>query len=174
LASDRSATAGCTGSGVVRRSAQRRLEGGRSSLATFWNSRAVGELSIATSGSSMNEAHDQPARTMLAPTPDACSVRPHLRRNHAIHTAIVALNIQSRMCRRTCSRRGRVSLHQSRRQIARDTGTDRDTVGRYINAAKEAGLVPEESRTPSSYVVNHSKNLTYPTAHFRGRGPENQ
>jgi hypothetical protein len=29
----------------------------------------------------------------------------------------------------------------SNRQIARQTGTDRDTVGRYVKAAKEVGLI---------------------------------
>ena len=48
----------------------------------------------------------------------------------------------------------RWSAGQSNRQIARETGTDRDTVGRYINAAKEAGLVPAESHTPSDELVH--------------------
>jgi hypothetical protein len=30
----------------------------------------------------------------------------------------------------------------SNRQIARETGADRDTVGRYVSAAQEAGLRP--------------------------------
>ena len=35
----------------------------------------------------------------------------------------------------------------SNRQIARETGADRDTVGRYVSAAQEAGLTPATAGT---------------------------
>ena len=42
----------------------------------------------------------------------------------------------------------------SNRQIARDTGADRDTVGRYVSAAKEAGLVQASADALTDEVVH--------------------
>jgi transposase len=42
----------------------------------------------------------------------------------------------------------------SNRQIARDTGTDRDTVRRYLSAAQEAGVVQSSAATPTDEIVH--------------------
>jgi transposase len=48
----------------------------------------------------------------------------------------------------------RWSAGHSNRQIARDTGADRDTVGRYVRAAQEAGLVRASDDALTDEVVH--------------------
>src|SRR6187549_2661689 len=48
----------------------------------------------------------------------------------------------------------RWSAGHSQRQIARETGADRDTVARYIAAAQDAGLSPAVAAAPTDAEVH--------------------